>query len=220
MRCFFIKFGSVDDHERIFNLTAWLFDQHVLSIVPFVRNKAWDSYVFSLVPFWMRIYNIPQELMDRKIVMEVEEAVRKVLAIDWRDKGARWVDFIRVRVLVDTAKSLRRVACLVDKEGNEITCVLKFERLPIFCYICGLVGHWTKKYRLYSQDDNPASYQFGRWMRVQLILAGQEGGRMRNGVEIVPDESNLVAARNQEVSIGYQENEAKDCARDIAKSSE
>lgn len=84
---FLIKFGSRDDRERIFNLIPWLFDQYVLSMVPFVKDKAWESYVFSLIPFWTRIYNIPLELMDRKITMEVGGVVGKVLAIDWRDKG-------------------------------------------------------------------------------------------------------------------------------------
>lgn len=31
----------------------------------------------------------------------------------------------------------------------------------------------------------PVSYQYGRWMRAQLIPAGQNGGKMRNGVELV-----------------------------------
>lgn len=91
-------------------------------------------------------------------------------------------------MLVDITKPLWRVACLVDKEGSEITCVLKYERLPIFCYICGKISHETKKCMLYSQDDNSASYQYGRWMRVHLIPAGQGGGKLRNGVELVSDE--------------------------------
>lgn len=32
----------------------------------------------------MRVFNFPIELMDRKVDMEIEGAIGRVLAIDWR----------------------------------------------------------------------------------------------------------------------------------------
>lgn len=148
--------------------------------------------------------------MDQNIAIEVGRVVRKVMAINWRDMGGGRVDFIRVCVIVDMTKPSRRVACVVDKRGNEITYFLKYERLPIFCYICELIGHGTKKCSLEAQMDNLASYHFGRWMRVKLVPIGQGEGNMGNGVEIVNNEVEQEITENQEVSIEKRENRAND----------
>lgn len=101
---------------------------------------------------------IPMEFMDRKVGMKVGGVVGKVLANDWRDKGGCWVDFIRVKVLLDTTKPLRSVACFTDKKGQEVTCVLKYEHLPIFCYVCGRIDHGTQKCNEAAQSVNPKDY--------------------------------------------------------------
>lgn len=66
--CFLIMFGFVEDRDRIFNMAPLLFDQHILSMVPYVIDKWWEEYEFSLVSFWVIIFNIP---MERKVAMEV-----------------------------------------------------------------------------------------------------------------------------------------------------
>lgn len=38
--------------------------------------------MFSLGPFWSRIFNMPMVLMDRQLALEVGGAVSKVLHID------------------------------------------------------------------------------------------------------------------------------------------
>lgn len=69
----------------------------------------------------------------------------KIVSIDSRDKDGCWVEFIRVRVLVDTTKPLRRVTKVVGKNGKELLFFIKYKRLLVYCYICGRIGH-TKKF--------------------------------------------------------------------------
>lgn len=90
------------------------------------------------------------EMMDRNLALEVGNAVGKVLAIDWRDRNGGWVEYMRIRVKVDTSKPLQRVIRVESGEGKEFTCVVKYERLPIFCYLCGCIGHSTKKCARFS----------------------------------------------------------------------
>lgn len=118
---FLVKFNLVEDREHILNLAPLLFNQNLFSMVSYVKNR------------------------DRKIVLEVGGAVGKILAIEWHDKDRCWVEFTRVRVLGDIVKPLRRVANVVEKDGNELLCFFKYERLPVYCYICGRIGHNTMK---------------------------------------------------------------------------
>lgn len=142
--------------------------------------------------------------MDRKIALVVGRTVGRVLALDWRDKGGGLVKFIRMRILLDTKRPLRRVACLVDKEEREITYVLKYEWLPTFCYICRLVDNGTTKCDHFSKENDPAMYQYGRWIRVQPLLPRQLG-RMCNSVELISKDVGQEDIGNQVSSEGRKE---------------
>ncbi|MBA0655762.1 hypothetical protein Goklo_008198, partial [Gossypium klotzschianum] len=61
-----VKFGCQEDRNSILNLTPWLFDRCLFSMLPFEKGKDIESYEFGWSPFWLRIYNIPLELMDRQ----------------------------------------------------------------------------------------------------------------------------------------------------------
>ncbi|KAK5833778.1 hypothetical protein PVK06_017636 [Gossypium arboreum] len=140
-----VKFNNEEDRKRILNLLPRLFDQCLFSMVPFVKNKKMEEYDFYLSPFRVRISNIPLELMDRKVAMEVGNAIREVLAIDWRDRNGGWAEYMRIRIIINIHKPLRRAVHYVDKEGMEIVCTIRYERLRKLCYICGLTGHTTQK---------------------------------------------------------------------------
>lgn len=77
----------MEDRERILNLAPWLFNQHILLMVPYEREKEWDLYDISLVPFWIRIFDVPIDPMDKQLALEVGGEMGKVMAIKWRDKG-------------------------------------------------------------------------------------------------------------------------------------
>lgn len=48
---FLVKFGRLEDRERIMNLASWLFDQCLFSMVSFEKDKEIEAYEFKLVPF-------------------------------------------------------------------------------------------------------------------------------------------------------------------------
>lgn len=68
---FLVKFERADDREKILSMVPWLFDQYLLSLVPFEKDKSPSEYDFSLVPYWIRIHNVPLECMDRNVALEV-----------------------------------------------------------------------------------------------------------------------------------------------------
>lgn len=53
-------------------------------------------------------------------------------------------EFIRVRVKLDVNKKLTRNVSFTKSGGTKIYQV-KFEKLPVFCYMCGLLVHWHEE---------------------------------------------------------------------------
>ncbi|PPR99732.1 hypothetical protein GOBAR_AA20934 [Gossypium barbadense] len=109
-----------------------------------VIGKGFGLYDFRMSPFWLRVYNLPLEFMDRQMAVDVGNALGELVAIDWKDRFGGWTEFIRIKVKIDILKLLRRVVRIIDKDGGEKIGVIKYERLPDFCYVCGLIGHTLK----------------------------------------------------------------------------
>ncbi|PPR96064.1 hypothetical protein GOBAR_AA24607 [Gossypium barbadense] len=82
-----IKFRYVEHRNRILNLMPYLFDNCLFAMLPFIKDKELETYEFNISPFWIRIYNILLEYMDRKITMEVGKVIGEFVAIDWKDKN-------------------------------------------------------------------------------------------------------------------------------------
>ncbi|PPD83793.1 hypothetical protein GOBAR_DD19263 [Gossypium barbadense] len=116
-----VKFGCQEDRSRILNLTPWLFDRCLFSMLPFEKGKDFDSYEFWWSPFWLRIYNIPLELLDCQMVLDVGNALGELVAIDWRDCNRGWTEFVRIKVKINVLKPLRRVVKLLDRPLPSLT---------------------------------------------------------------------------------------------------
>jgi hypothetical protein len=72
--------------------------------------------------------------------------IGRVLKIDTDRNGHVRDSFIRVRVLLEISKPIRRgISVQLGKAAGKTWCELKYERLPLFCFHCGLIGHqWER----------------------------------------------------------------------------
>ncbi|PPE02082.1 hypothetical protein GOBAR_DD00896 [Gossypium barbadense] len=95
-----VKFGCLEDRSRILNLMPWL----LFSMLPFEKGKNIDTYEFWMSPFWLRVYNIPLELLDRQMALDVGNALGEIVEIDWKDRYGGWIEFMRLKVKIDVSK--------------------------------------------------------------------------------------------------------------------
>ncbi|KAL5776817.1 hypothetical protein ACOSP7_009743 [Xanthoceras sorbifolium] len=80
--------------------------------------------------------------MNKEAGLFLGGLVGEVKEIDSGGGGDCLGKFIRVRILIDVGKLLKRGIRLalgdVDKLASILVC---YKRLPNFCYYCGLLGH-------------------------------------------------------------------------------
>ncbi|MBA0824634.1 hypothetical protein Goarm_021289, partial [Gossypium armourianum] len=77
--------------------TRVLFDQCLFTMLPYVKDQDVEPYAFNLTPFWVKIFNIPLEYMDKQVALDVGKAIGEVVAIDWRDRYGGWIEYIWLR---------------------------------------------------------------------------------------------------------------------------
>ncbi|MBA0860395.1 hypothetical protein Goshw_017260 [Gossypium schwendimanii] len=165
-----VKFGSKEDKKKIMDLEPWSFDKMLFVLKDYEPSFSPRDYDFSLVPFWIRFYNLPLGWVNRLAALMLGGAVGEVMAIDWRDREGGWGEYIRVRVWLDITKPLRRVVKMGSQTGPLKVAMVKYERLPNFCYGCELIGHSVEACKTVKLTEGmeEADLQFGEWLRVPL----------------------------------------------------
>ena len=113
---FLFKFATMKDKKRIIDGSPWSFEKQLLALLDYDGDLRASDYVFDKVAFWVRVYGLPLKLLNQ----EVEDRIgRKVGTLVETDHKSRWGKCLRIRVIMDITKPLRRFVMLAGSEGKE-----------------------------------------------------------------------------------------------------
>jgi cytochrome c len=98
--------------------------------------------------------------MELPLGMMTEEWARKMgdqlgtfHEIPKSGKRNLWDDFYRIRVELDDSNPIKRWVKFQDLKTREtLRYDVKYERMPNFCYFCGLIGHADKNCLLHEEE--------------------------------------------------------------------
>lgn len=62
------------------------------------------------------------------------------------EREIEWGEYMQVRIKLDISKPLIRKKKLVIREFEQMWVNFLYERLPDFCYSCGIIDHGFKEY--------------------------------------------------------------------------
>ncbi|TXG60988.1 hypothetical protein EZV62_012351 [Acer yangbiense] len=125
--------------------------------------------VFNKAEFWIQIHNAPLICMSEEIGRFLGSIVGEVVQFDECGSGAYMEKFLRVRVILEIDKPLRK--CLrVDVLGDraESVMLVRHERLSDFCFQCGILGHTFKDCLdkpTHLEGNKSEEFLFGFWMQ-------------------------------------------------------
>lgn len=96
------------------------------------------------IDLWVQIHDLQLGFMSERIITEVGNHIGTFLSSCPNNFRGIWREYMRVRVAINIEKPLKR-RMKVCKAGNEwIWITYKYENLPIFFFICGIMGHLEK----------------------------------------------------------------------------
>ncbi|KAF4386295.1 hypothetical protein G4B88_003512 [Cannabis sativa] len=149
--------------------------------------RAWTPTVdgpvaFNLLRAWIQIHNLPHEYFSKANGCLLGGLVGKVVQVELDEgKPAAWCNFLKVLVDIDVEKPLFSgyffdVASKVKKWIQ-----VKYEKISIFCYFCGSLGHQRRGCKLtslvtVSNSDGIPFPMFGPWLSTlssyQCVFSG------------------------------------------------
>lgn len=120
----------------------------------------------NVAEFWVQIYNLPAGYVSEKVIESVGNYIGVYIKPDKACFDGSWKQFVRVRVAIDISKPLKRRLKLKKEGGEWLGIDFKYERLPTFCFLCGLIGHAEKFCpKLFDICSEDVERPYGAWLR-------------------------------------------------------
>ncbi|PNY09256.1 hypothetical protein L195_g005802 [Trifolium pratense] len=122
---FLFSFSHPLDMEEVLNGGPWTFDNNMLIM--------------------------DRESMGTKLANYIETFVE----YDKNKNTSFWRQFMRVRVKIDVRQPLKKDTRVKDRAGEWCNVNFKYEKLGVFCFVCGIMGHTVNKCEVrYSMENN------------------------------------------------------------------
>ena len=158
------KFSSEYQLEWVEKNGPWNFDNKLLLLCRWRKGLSVSNITFTHAPFWVQIWGLPFENLSEDVGKDLGNSLGRYLEIDkhmWLMKQAK---ILRIQVSIPLNKPLRRGDNIVNLDGGKTWVILKYKRLPSFCFQCGYLGHDEKHYSIPPCNPNTPK-QYEEWLR-------------------------------------------------------
>lgn len=162
---FLFQFYHKVDIQRVLKGGPWSFDGHLLILGMMQHGEIPQQVELYKVPFWVQVHNIPVGFMTVAVGQLLANFMGDFLEYDEKNFLR---SYMRVRVLIDVRKPLKRLKRVKKPGGVAKEVMFKYEKLGSFCYLCGMLGH-VEDYceRLFTLEEDDGHRLWGPDLRVE-----------------------------------------------------
>lgn len=180
---FLVQMQCLGDWNRMMEGGPWLFRGSAVVVEEYDGFSNVNNYKLDKIPVWVRIQGVPEALMKKRELAErVASKVGKTIAVVVNEGRLNPTSYLRARVWLQLDSPIVRVIPIKLKERR--TYLVQYEKMPHFCFHCGLIGHEVLECGDGVHDKETC--QWGEWLRVPFIPMVRESndswrGRGRRG---------------------------------------
>jgi 14-3-3 protein epsilon len=129
------------DMQRVINGGPWSFDGHLLLLSQIGQGMIPSQVPLFQATFWVQVHDIPVGMMTKKVGEGLGKFMGELVEYDAKNSSNFWRNYMRIKVNIDVRKPLRRGKKISTMDGGTSIVRFKYERLTLFCYLCGILGH-------------------------------------------------------------------------------
>ncbi|XP_050212808.1 uncharacterized protein LOC126664459 [Mercurialis annua] len=211
---FVFQFFHEIDIRRVEENGPWSFENNLLVLKRFGPYDSPTNIAIHTTEFWIQIHNLPMDFMSEAIVCTIGNYIGSFVLLDPNNFTGVWRSFCRIRVTIDVRKPLKQGMKLKQQGGDWMWVDFKYERLPIFCFLCGKLGHMDKFCeKRYEEGHEDHVRPYGIWLKaVPRKFQTQIGERwLRNEAPATEEQEGPTVRTSPVVMDGFgRNNQAKE----------
>ncbi|GMJ05091.1 hypothetical protein HRI_004178300 [Hibiscus trionum] len=148
------------DADRIEAGGPWNFNSHLLILHRLSPGEDPAVVPLDKVKFWVLIHNVSHGFVSERVASSIGNFLGSFLEYDSMAVSLGYKGIMRIRVVMDIRIPLKRKKKLKLQNGRDHYVRFEYERLTLFCFICGLLGHGESFCPLRTVKD-PSAITFG-----------------------------------------------------------
>ncbi|XVF48482.1 hypothetical protein PTKIN_Ptkin03bG0193900 [Pterospermum kingtungense] len=151
---FLFQFFHQVDVNSVLAGGPWVFDNCLLLYQRLQSGMVPTSVPLFHIEIWVQVYDVPVGYMSEGVGKLLGNFIGVFFYYDSKNSASLWRSYMRIRVKMDVRFLLKRFKKIKVSGGVMARVNFKYERLLIFCFVCGFLGH-TKKFcpKLFSLHD-------------------------------------------------------------------
>ncbi|XP_060965565.1 uncharacterized protein LOC115700201 [Cannabis sativa] len=163
---YLFQFYHEVDIERVMEGSPWTFDRVPLIFERLKQGENPRSVVLNRIEFWVQIHNMTTGFMSEVVIQRLGNYIGTYVKSDPNNFIGVWRDYLRIHVKVNIDQPLKRKKKVVKQGGMWCYALFKYEDLPTFCFICGVLGH-TERFcdRLFDTPIDQIEKPYGLEMK-------------------------------------------------------
>ncbi|XP_074277242.1 uncharacterized protein LOC141600883 [Silene latifolia] len=143
-KVFLFRFDDERDKTRVLDGQPWHFDKFVWCLnEPQEDGKPVETPLYNL-PIWARVYDLPLKGRSNEAnLRRIGTQIGHYVGVD-EAPFPEMERAVRIRVIHDVRRPLKKAVEIRLSSNKVFDFKIKYEKLPTFCYGCGVLGHGEK----------------------------------------------------------------------------
>lgn len=143
------------DIKRVLEGSLWTFNR---ALLVFERLEEGDNPLnikLNHVDMWVQVHDLQVGFRSERVIKDIGNYIGSFVQNDVNNFSGVWREFFRMHVKIDINEPLRRKMKLKKKGGEWVWANFKYEHVPMFCFICGIIGHSKRFFpKLFQQEGD------------------------------------------------------------------
>jgi hypothetical protein len=138
---FVLQAHCLGDWKRIMEEGPWFFHGYALMVEPFDGATSTPKVIPRGVQTWVQIHKLPPLFRNMEVLTQLARRVGEIVSVDLTAVQTNSRGFHRMRVKLNSEKPLIWFVHLTLEGSDRMFLQVKYEKMPKFCNLCGLMGH-------------------------------------------------------------------------------
>jgi 14-3-3 protein epsilon len=127
--------------EEVVKNRPWTFDNQLLILERVQIGVQIENIPLYHADFWVQIHDLPTGLMKENVGIQLGNYIGELMEYDKKNNSCYWRQYMRLHIMMDVRVPLKKETRVKDRNGNWCLVRFKYEKLGIFCFVCGVMGH-------------------------------------------------------------------------------